>query len=291
MAAGTILVTGTSTGIGRACAAELAGRGYRVLAGVRRDADADAVRALAPDRIEPLILDVTDREAIAALPERVGGELAGLVNNAGVSIPGPLEYLPIDDVRRQIEVMLLAPFALTQALLPALRRSGGRVVMIGSIGGRVAQPFISPYNAAKYGIAGLSDSLRRELAPRRPARGDQGRRRQVQRPRRAAGEGRRGRGTRADRPAPEDPLRRRTRRAGPGAAARGAAGPGVRARHRAAVGDPLNGRLRARTDHSATAITARPATASISTDTRPRVVSSPGGPAVKCPRLTSPVYE
>jgi NAD(P)-dependent dehydrogenase (short-subunit alcohol dehydrogenase family) len=165
MSSGTVLVTGTSTGIGRACASELAERGFRVLAGVRKEADGDAVRALAPDRIEPLMLDVTDGDAIARLPERVEGDLAGVVNNAGLSIPGPLEYLPMDDVRHQIEVMLLAPFAITQALLPALRRSHGRVVMIGSIGGRTPLPFLGPYNAAKAGVAALADSLRQELAP------------------------------------------------------------------------------------------------------------------------------
>jgi NAD(P)-dependent dehydrogenase (short-subunit alcohol dehydrogenase family) len=165
MARGTVLVTGTSTGIGRATAAELAERGFHVLAGVRKEADADAVRALSPERIEPLILDVTDGDAIAALPERAGGELVGLVNNAGLSMPGPLEHLPMDDVRHQIEVMLLAPFAITQVLLPQLRRSRGRIVMIGSIGGRTPLPFIGPYNAAKAGIAGLSGSLRQELAP------------------------------------------------------------------------------------------------------------------------------
>jgi NAD(P)-dependent dehydrogenase (short-subunit alcohol dehydrogenase family) len=161
----TVLVTGTSVGIGRACAVELAGRGFRVLAGVRRETDGEAVRALAPDRIEPLLLDVTDRAAIAALPERVGGELYGLVNNAGLGRAAPLEHVPMDDVRHQLEVMLLAPFELIHTLLPALRRARGRVVNIGSIGGRSATPFMSPYNAAKAGIAAMTDALRPELAP------------------------------------------------------------------------------------------------------------------------------
>ena len=136
-----------------------------MLAGVRKEADADALRAIDPTRIEPLILDVTDADAIAALPGRVGDDLAGVVNNAGLSVPGPVEYLPMDSVRHQLEVMLVAPFAITQALIPNLRRTRGRVVMIGSIGGRVALPFISPYSAAKFGIDGLAGSLRRELAP------------------------------------------------------------------------------------------------------------------------------
>ena len=165
MVSGTVLITGTSSGIGRACAAELAQRGFRVLATVRRETDADAIRALNPGRIEPLILDVTDRDAIARLPEQVGDELYGLVNNAGLSYAGPLEYLPMDDVRHQLDVMLLAPFELTHTLLPALRKSKGRIVNIGSIGGRTGLPFVSPYQAAKAGVARMTDCLRPELAP------------------------------------------------------------------------------------------------------------------------------
>jgi len=161
----TVLITGTSSGIGRACAEEMAERGWRVLAGVRREEDGEDVRALSPDRIEPLLLDVTDLDAIAALPERVGGSLDGLVNNAGMANAGPLEHLPVEDIRHQLDVMLLAPFALTKAMLPALRASRGRVVMIGSIGGRTSLPFMGPYNAAKAGIDGFANSLRQELAP------------------------------------------------------------------------------------------------------------------------------
>jgi NAD(P)-dependent dehydrogenase (short-subunit alcohol dehydrogenase family) len=161
----TVLITGTSSGIGRACAEQMAGRGWRVLAGVRKESDAEEVRALSPDRIEPLMLDVTDLDAIAALPERVGGRLDGLVNNAGMANAGPLEHLPVEDIKHQLDVMLLAPFALTKAMLPALRAAHGRVVMIGSIGGRTALPFMGPYNAAKSGIDGFANSLRQELAP------------------------------------------------------------------------------------------------------------------------------
>jgi NAD(P)-dependent dehydrogenase (short-subunit alcohol dehydrogenase family) len=161
----TVLITGTSSGIGRACAGEMAGRGWRVLAGVRSEVDGEEVRALSPDRIEPLILDVTDLDAIAALPEKVGGELHGLVNNAGLALAGPLEHLPIEDVKQQLDVMLLAPFALTKAMIPALRATRGRVVMIGSIGGRTTLPFNGPYHAAKAGIEGFAGSLRQELEP------------------------------------------------------------------------------------------------------------------------------
>ena len=165
MTRGTVVVTGTSTGIGRATAAALAREGFDVLAGVRNEADGESVRALSPDHISPLLLDVTDRDAIAALPERVGPRLAGLVNNAGLAHPGPLEFLPMDDIRYDLEVMLMAPLAITQALLPALRAARGRVVMMGSIGGRSALPFLSPYNAAKFALEGVSSGLRMELAP------------------------------------------------------------------------------------------------------------------------------
>ena len=162
---GTVVVTGTSTGIGRATTLALARQGFDILAGVRNEADGEAVRALSPEHVTPLQLDVTDRDAIAALPERVGPRLAGLVNNAGLSHPGPLEFLEMDDVRYDLEVMLMAPLAITQALLPALRAGRGRVVMMGSIGGRSALPFLSPYNAAKFALEGVSSGLRMELAP------------------------------------------------------------------------------------------------------------------------------
>lgn len=165
MTRGTVLVTGTSTGIGRATTLALARQGFDVLAGVRKEADGEAVKALSPEHVTPLLLDVTDQEAIASLPERVGPRLAGLVNNAGLAHPGPLEFLDMDDVRYDIEVMLLAPLAITQALIPALRAARGRVVMMGSIGGRSALPFLTPYNAAKFAMEGVSSGLRMELAP------------------------------------------------------------------------------------------------------------------------------
>ena len=153
----TVLVTGTSTGIGRAAAARLAGAGFRVLAGVRREADA-------PADCEPLLLDVTDPEAITAAAARVD-QLAGLVNNAGITVQGPLEFLPLEEFRRQLEVNVVGPLALTQALLPALRAGRGRIVMVSSIGGRTALPFLGPYHASKFALEGLSDSLRQEVEP------------------------------------------------------------------------------------------------------------------------------
>src|SRR5262245_4808205 len=133
---GGLVITGASTGIGRACAIRFDSLGYRVFAGVRREADAEALGAATSDRFEPLILDVTDPEAIRAAAARVsealGGEpLAGLVNNAGIAVSGPSEFLPIDELRKQLEVNFIGQVAVTQAFLPLLRRSKGRIINIG----------------------------------------------------------------------------------------------------------------------------------------------------------------
>lgn len=163
----SLLVTGASTGIGRATALRLDAAGWRVFAGVRKPEDAEALRDAGSDRIAPLILDVTEAEQIAAAAERIGAEsgggLDGLVNNAGVAIPSPLETMPIDDFRRQIEVNLNAHVAVTQAMLPSIRRAGGRIVFISSIGGRVAFPMTGAYHAAKFGIEAVGDVFRQEL--------------------------------------------------------------------------------------------------------------------------------
>lgn len=160
---GTVVVTGASTGIGRATSQLLAGRGFTVVAGVRKDADA---RAISAPRIEPVLVDVTDPDGIAALRARLEGRpISGLVNNAGVTVNGPIEYLELDELRRQFEVNLFGHVAVTQALLPGLRAAKGRIVNIGSIGGRTALPFIGAYTASKFAMHGLSDSLRLELAP------------------------------------------------------------------------------------------------------------------------------
>ena len=166
---GAVVITGASTGIGRACALDLDSRGFQVFAGVRRDEDAERLRAERPS-IEPLPIDVTDADSIAAARDRVaeavgGAGLAGLVNNAGIAVPGPLEHLPMDELRRQLEVNLVGQVAVTQAFIPLLRTARGRIVNIGSIGGRVALPMLGPYAASKHAIEGFSDSLRRELRP------------------------------------------------------------------------------------------------------------------------------
>lgn len=151
------LVTGASTGIGRACATHLTGLGYEVLAGVRKESDA-------PPGTEPVRLDVTSEDDVVAAAGRVGGDLAALVNNAGVAITGPVEAVPVQEWRRQMEVNLLGQVAVTRALLPALLRARGRVVNLSSIGGRVAGPLFGPYAASKFALEAMTDSLRREVA-------------------------------------------------------------------------------------------------------------------------------
>ncbi len=142
----TVLITGASTGIGRATALRLAGSGWTVLAGVRRVNDGDALVVAGGERIIPIILDVTDAAQIDAAVEEVGehGRLDALVNNAGSAIGGPLELLSLDDLRRQFDVNFFGHVALTQALIPALRRARGRIVLISSIGGLVATPYRLP---------------------------------------------------------------------------------------------------------------------------------------------------
>lgn len=160
-----IVVTGASTGMGAATARELAHRGFHVLAGVRRDVDADALRG---DGLEPHILDITVESDVAAIADRVahdplGRPLRALINNAGIAVNAPVEALPIDEWRRQFEVNLFGHVAMTQALMSALLRSSGTVVNIGSIGGKVALPTYGAYAGSKFALEALSDSLRREV--------------------------------------------------------------------------------------------------------------------------------
>jgi len=164
---GAVLVTGASTGIGRACVEHLDGLGFTVFAGVRRQQDADSLRAAGSERMQPVTLDVTESDSIASALQRIEadapGGLAGLVNNAGVAFGGPLEFVPIESWRSQLEVNFIGQVAVTQAALPALRRGRGRVVNVTSIGGRVASPYFGPYNASKFALEAVTDSLRREL--------------------------------------------------------------------------------------------------------------------------------
>ena len=162
----TVVVTGCSTGIGLATCTLLARRGYRVVAGVRSDADADRLRAVAPDHIEPVHLDVTSDDDIQSLADLLadGRGVAALVNNAGIAVPGPVELLLTDDWRRQFEVNVFGTVAVTRALLPRLLESRGRIVNVSSISGFVAPPMLAPYTASKHAVEAFSDALRRELS-------------------------------------------------------------------------------------------------------------------------------
>jgi len=153
----TALVTGASSGIGAACALRLASSGWRVFAGVRRAGDA-------PRATEEILLDVTNADEIRAASEQIG-ELDALVNNAGIAIAMPLEFIPLDELRRQLEVNVIGQVAVTQAFLPQLRRSRGRIVFVGSIAGKSALPFLGAYAASKHALEAIGDALRLELRP------------------------------------------------------------------------------------------------------------------------------
>jgi NAD(P)-dependent dehydrogenase (short-subunit alcohol dehydrogenase family) len=170
----SVVVTGTSTGIGWGAAKVLLADGFRVFGSVRKAADAQRLTAEFGENFVPLLFDVTDEAAVYAAAAQVraalaGETLAGLVNNAGISVPGPLLELPIEDFRRQFDVNLIGVVMVTQAFAPLLgadrelRGLPGRIVNISSVGGRTATPFLAPYNASKFALEGLSESLRREL--------------------------------------------------------------------------------------------------------------------------------
>jgi len=167
---GAVLITGASTGIGRACALRLDREGFRVFAGVRRMEDARALSRKASPGLVPLMLDVTDQPSIdaacvtiASLVRDAG--LAGLVNNAGIAVAGPLEFLPLTELRKQFEVNTTGQIAVTQAFLPLIRKGRGSIVNIGSISGRIAFPLLGPYCASKFALEALTSALRMELAP------------------------------------------------------------------------------------------------------------------------------
>lgn len=163
----TALITGASTGIGRATVLRLAASGWTVLAGVRKSADGEALTAAGGERVLPVELDVTDTAQIAQAAERVNeiapGGLDALVNNAGSAVGGPLELLPLDDLRHQFDVNFFGHVAVTQALIPALRRAHGRIVLISSVGGLVTTPYLLPYHASKYALEAVGNALRLEL--------------------------------------------------------------------------------------------------------------------------------
>jgi len=161
MATGTVLVTGASTGIGEATVLHLKELGFEAVGAVRKEEDAERLRSRG---VRTVKLDVADAASIAAARRELGdGPLAGLVNNAGIAVAGPLEFMPLDQLRLQLEVNVVGQVAVIQQFLPALRAGGGRIVNVSSIGGRFALPLVSPYNASKFALEGISDSLRREL--------------------------------------------------------------------------------------------------------------------------------
>jgi NAD(P)-dependent dehydrogenase (short-subunit alcohol dehydrogenase family) len=168
MTRGTVVITGASTGIGEATAIHLDSLGFSVFAGIRKDSDAQRLGSSGSERLRPLRLDVTDSSSIetaATEVEEATGDagVAGLVNNAGIAVSGPVEFVPVEEFRRQLEVNVIGQVAVTQRFLPMIRKARGRVVNIGSIGGRVALPLLGPYAASKFAMEALTDSLRREV--------------------------------------------------------------------------------------------------------------------------------
>jgi NAD(P)-dependent dehydrogenase (short-subunit alcohol dehydrogenase family) len=166
----SVLVTGAAKGIGRATALHLTTLGFHVFAGVRRLEDGTALQEAAPAKLTPLLLDVTDADQIAQATQHITQQvgtagLFGLVNNAGIAVPGPLEFVPIDEFRRQMEINLVGQLAVTQAMLALIRQAHGRIVNISSIGGLIAGPLLGPYHASKFALEALTDTLRVELKP------------------------------------------------------------------------------------------------------------------------------
>ncbi len=161
----SVLITGAARGIGRATAERLAASGWDVVAGVRRAEDGEKLSQGAPGRITSVMLDVTDESQVTALGGTLPARLDAVVNNAGVVVSGPVEGVPLSELRRQLEINVVGQVAVTQAVLPRLRASKGRLVFVSSLSGRVATPMTGAYNASKFALEALADSLRMELAP------------------------------------------------------------------------------------------------------------------------------
>jgi NAD(P)-dependent dehydrogenase (short-subunit alcohol dehydrogenase family) len=165
-----VVITGTSSGIGRASALALHAKGFTVFAGIRNEADGKALHAASNGGIVPVYIDVTEEESIAAAVAQVAqttgaAGLAGLVNNAGIGAPWPMELIPLDEYRHQLEVNLIGQLAVTQAFLPLVKRAKGRIINVGSEGGRITMPFLGPITSAKHALVSVNDALRMELRP------------------------------------------------------------------------------------------------------------------------------
>jgi NAD(P)-dependent dehydrogenase (short-subunit alcohol dehydrogenase family) len=160
----SVLITGASRGIGKTVAEHLSRHGWDVIAGVRAEEDGERLRA-GNDRITPVILDVTDTNHLAALDNTLPDRLDAVVNNAGVVVAGPMEFVPPSELRRQFDVNVVGQVAVTQAVLPRLRRSHGRVVFVSSLNGKISMPLVGAYAASKFAIEATADALRMELKP------------------------------------------------------------------------------------------------------------------------------
>lgn len=165
-----VLVTGASSGMGKACALRLSQAGYTVFAGVRKERDAQMLKQEGSSRLIPVILDVTNDHTIATaaqmIRETVGAAgLVGLVNNAGVGVTAPIELVPLEELRRQFDINVIGQVAVIQAFLPLLRAARGRIINVGSVGGKITIPFGGPLCSSKYAIESINDALRMELRP------------------------------------------------------------------------------------------------------------------------------
>ncbi len=164
----SVIITGASTGIGKACALYLDDLGFEVFAGVRKKRDAENLKKQSSNNLIPILIDITDnasvRKAFKSINHTIGKiGLNGLVNNAGIAIGGPLEFIPLEQINKQLKVNVLGQVRIIQTFLPLLRKCNGRIINISSISGRISGPFIGPYAASKFAMEAISDTLRMEL--------------------------------------------------------------------------------------------------------------------------------